>query len=370
MADAAMQKDGGGGLPSWVPDAARHYLAHVTTGAPIRALARDAQVHASTILRQVRRLEAQRDDPLVDAALHDLARHIATRAGQIEEQDVTTGSASGQAAADRTGAPARVPPTEARILREGLRILRRLNEAQTVLAVARDMEMGVVVREMADGSPERLAVVACDIAQAMALKDWIACADPAARIIRYRITAAGRQELRRAIQSGPATPEEAPALFGNSTGAGDRTLRHMRSLLGDSPVTALARRRMRNGEPYLSRVLVTTGERLREDFELSQSGPRPALDFERFLTLARETPAGLPAGAAEARARLVAALTALGPGLGDAALRCCCFLEGLETVEEQMGWSARSGKVVLRIALDHLQRHYEQAHGRFAPPIG
>lgn len=368
MADAAMRKDGGGGIPAWVPDAARHYLAHVTTGAPIRALARDAQVHASTILRQVRRLEAQRDDPLVDAALHDLARHIAPRAGQTEERDVTTGSASGCATATGGVEPVRIPPSETRILREGLRILRRLNEAQTVLAVARDMEMAVVVREAADGAPERLAVVARDIAQAMALKDWIACADPAARIIRYRITAAGRQELRRAAR--PDMAQDTPARHAHAPGDGDRTLRHMRSLLGESPVSALARRRMRNGEPYLSRALVIAAERLREDFELSQSGPRPALDLDRFIALARETPASLPGGAAEARARLVAALTSLGPGLADAALRCCCFLEGLERVEDRMGWSARSGKVVLRIALGHLQRHYEQAHGRFAPPIG
>ena len=47
------------------------------------------------------------------------------------------------------------------------------------------------------------------------------------------------------------------------------------------------------------------------------------------------------------------------PGLGDVALRCCCRLEGLEAVEQTMGWSARSGKIVLRIALQRLARHYD-----------
>ena len=57
--------------------------------------------------------------------------------------------------------------------------------------------------------------------------------------------------------------------------------------------------------------------------------------------------------------RVGAALRNLGPGLGDVALRVCCFLEGLETAEKRMGWSARSGKVVLRIALQRLKRHYD-----------
>jgi len=49
----------------------------------------------------------------------------------------------------------------------------------------------------------------------------------------------------------------------------------------------------------------------------------------------------------------------LGPGLGDVVLRVCCQLEGLEVVEKRMGWAARSGKIVLRIGLQRLARHFE-----------
>ena len=62
------------------------------------------------------------------------------------------------------------------------------------------------------------------------------------------------------------------------------------------------------------------------------------------------------------------ALYNLGPGLGDVVLRTCCNLEGLEAAERRMGWAARSGKVVLRIALERHKRHYADvygAHGRF-----
>lgn len=56
-------------IPDWLPDVAVTYLAHTSAGMPIRALARVKGCHASTVLRQVRRVEAWRDDPLVDEAL-------------------------------------------------------------------------------------------------------------------------------------------------------------------------------------------------------------------------------------------------------------------------------------------------------------
>ena len=39
-----------------------------------------------------------------------------------------------------------------------------------------------------------------------------------------------------------------------------------------------------------------------------------------------------------------------------------CYLEGLETTEQKLGWAARSGKIVLRIALQRLRRHYDGLH--------
>ena len=142
----------------------------------------------------------------------------------------------------------------------------------------------------------------------------------------------------------------------------------------ESPLAMLARRRDRDGKPFLSAELVAAGERLREDFELAQMGPRVTQNWDRFLSGgARGTFAGdggLAEGPKAARDRVTAALGDLGPGLGDVALRCCCFLEGMETTERRMGWSARSGKIVLRIALQRLRRHYDDTENGWSPMIG
>ena len=63
-------------------------------------------------------------------------------------------------------------------------------------------------------------------------------------------------------------------------------------------------------------------------------------------------------------------MEALGPGLSDIVFRVCCFLEGLETAEKRLGWSARSGKVVLKIALERLAAHYRIAPAEPARKAG
>lgn len=135
--------------------------------------------------------------------------------------------------------------------------------------------------------------------------------------------------------------------------------------LGESPLGWLARRKNAEGRAFLTQREVEAGERLRADFERAELGPNVTQDWRRFLTpggtgkpvSAQER--GVEGGAQAARDRVMDALADLGPGLSDAALRTCCFLEGLETVEAKMSWSARSGKIVLKIALQRLAEHYE-----------
>ena len=355
-------------LPPWLPVSVRHYLDHTAAGTSLRALARREGVSASTVLRQVRQCETRRDDPLVDAAFESL-RHavLATEGG------------SSQTPEDRMTAQSRhdpLPQDAAALAAEARRVLRRLAEPEAFLAVSSDLERAVVLRGQPDGKQSRLCVLERAVAQAFALKDWIVC-DQQGRIAVYRITAAGRAALRRLLSEDEMRAggvREAQFIYagqhrdmvdGPYDPADGRRLRHNAA---ESPVCALGRKLDRDGKPYLSGDLVRVAERLREDFELAQMGPRVAQNWERFLTGVDR--GGLASGTAAAegprgaRDRVAEALRDLGPGLGDVALRVCCFLEGIETTERRLGWAARSGKIVLRIALQRLKRHYDEGGAR------
>jgi hypothetical protein len=171
-------------------------------------------------------------------------------------------------------------------------------------------------------------------------------------------------------QAGFASGRDADAALAEADR--DPRARKGRFMLAESPLTSLGRRRDKEGQPFLSDVLVAAGERLREDFELAQLEADTTHNWDQFLASGGDADEADPAngGAAAARARMQAALRDLGPGLGDVALRCCCYLEGLETTEKSLGWSARSGKIVLRIALQRLRRHYEELSAKGGDLVG
>lgn len=363
------------GLPAWLPDYARLYLRHVEEGVPIRQLARAEGCHASTVLRRVRRVETCRDDPLVDEALARLGQLAAGDAFDPVDMAVSPEKDPPMTAPIR---PNPLCADEEEILREGRRVLRRLAEPGALLIVAVDMDKAVVLR-----GTVRTAVVAREMAQAFALKDWIQIVHEK-RVTSYEISVAGRAALKRMLDEEAAARGDASA--GNAFGDQHRDYaaremeepdgrrRRMRANLAESPLGVLARRKDRDGKPFLSAELVAAGERLREDFELAQMGPRVAQNWERFMTggaRGQYSPERTMGGGSErARERVAMALRDLGPGLGDMVLRCCCFLEGLEAAEKRMGWSARSGKIVLRIALERLKRHYDETYGGASPLIG
>lgn len=349
-----------------VPEQVATYLAHTAGRVPIRALARAKGCHASTILRQIRRMEQKRDDPMFDEAVN--------AADQLIIMKNTQPVSSEELAAMVANAARCLEETSELINREARRILRRLCEKDAFLAVANGMEKAIVMRETVPGRQTRTAVVDREVAHKFVLLDWITCLS-AGKIAKYNITQVGRAALKRLLEEDraarskklgfaeAATPFQAQHQeFGErkipaSDGKGAQVVRLN---LAESPLLVLGRRKDRAGVPYLSPDLIEAGERLRESFELAQMGPRVTQNWERFLTTGGSSsgPRGPSEGPQAAREQVAKAMTVLGPGLSDVAMRVCCFLEGLEAAERRLGWSARSGKVVLKIALQRLALHY------------
>jgi hypothetical protein len=240
---------------------------------------------------------------------------------------------------------------DGKIEREARRILRRLCEKGAFLAVAPNMEKAVVLREVVPGKQNRIAVVEREIAHAFALKDWIGC-DRSGKIAVYTITAVGRAALKRLLteerqtrgpQAGFAEAQSpfqeqhkfyAERVVMADDGSGEQRLRFN---LAESPLTVLGRKRDKDGVAYLTPDLIEAGERLREDFELAQMGPRITQNWERLMAggagrdLLTAGSRGPAEGPSDARTRVAKAMEALGPGLSDIVFRVCCFLEGLET---------------------------------------
>lgn len=358
-------------VSGFVPEAIQDYLAHTGGGVSIRDLARQSACHASTILRRIRRVEQQRDDPLVDAALRRLEAGLPSKALRRQgSMDLNTEAM--QMMHDKTLSPAALKTFE----KEAMRVLRRLCETGAVLAIAQDMDMAVVVREMGEGATTRTAVVSQDVAQSIALRGWIETVVEG-RILRYTITPKGREAVLDLIArhtDGGTSQElaEAPSRFDPAPGVlvPDALARKIRYNLAESPLAALARRRDKRGEAFLGDDLVRSGERLREDYELAQMDLQATEDWASLVSESSTPEDGPSFGPEAAKVRVVAALRDLGPGLSDVALRCCCHLEGLESTEKKMGWSARSGKIVLRIALQRLKRHYDENLTQDAQMIG
>jgi len=116
-----------------------------------------------------------------------------------------------------------------------------------------------------------------------------------------------------------------------------------------------------------------SAERLRADFTRAQLMPRTTSTWLNPMVSARR---GGGAGWADtltetivaSRQRVPQALDSVGPEFPGLSIDVCCFLKVLEDIERDRAWPARSGKVVLQLALDRLARHYGYASQTRGPP--
>lgn len=104
------------------------------------------------------------------------------------------------------------------------------------------------------------------------------------------------------------------------------------------------------------------GEQLRGDWERAQLAPSVTMRWD--AARADRRPGSAEGRVAATQAQLAAkrrfelAVEAVGPGLTDILWRTVCAGEGMRDAESALGWPARSGKLVLTLALDRLADHY------------
>lgn len=123
--------------------------------------------------------------------------------------------------------------------------------------------------------------------------------------------------------------------------------------LAESPLSWL------HARGHLDDRLFDAGERLRADYERAQLAPSVTMRWDP-VRVKTTGDAGLTPGEKQiaAKDRFDRALAAAGKGLGDVLWRVVCAGEALPDAERALAWPARSGKLVLRLALDRVADFY------------
>lgn len=174
----------------------------------------------------------------------------------------------------------------------------------------------------------------------------------------------GRARLRRLMTSGAEGHAGQHREMGESPVRTQEGWQRLAVNCAESPLVALSRRRTASGEPFLSAGELRAGERLRRDYGKGMIMARMGVDWSSAGAGAGGRRDGNAAAeltdmALAARQRVDRAILAVGPELAGVLIDVCCFLKGLERVERERGWPARSAKIVLKSALAALFRHYE-----------
>ena len=124
--------------------------------------------------------------------------------------------------------------------------------------------------------------------------------------------------------------------------------------LAESPLSWL------HARGHLTDAQFAAGECLRRDFERAQLAPSVTMRWDPVRVQGGGGEPSLSASERQiaARQRFDGAVNAAGPGLSDILWRVVCAGEGLPDAERALGWPVRSGKLVLRLALDRVAGFY------------
>lgn len=141
---------------------------------------------------------------------------------------------------------------------------------------------------------------------------------------------------------------------GPSSNAAVRGRRSVTVNLAESPLAWL------HARGHLSDAQFAAGECLRRDYERAQLSTGVTMRWDPVRVKGGGSDAGLTETERQiaARQRFDGAISAAGPDLSDILWRVVCAGESLPHAERALAWPVRSGKLVLRIALDRVAGHY------------
>ena len=179
----------------------------------------------------------------------------------------------------------------------------------------------------------------------------------------YALTPAGQARARREATPGPETFQRQHRDVATLADPADAGVA-ISVNIGESPLLWLYRR----GNGLIGEAEFAAGERLRADMTLAQTLPRLTADLERPASSGFA--GALDPGEARLAAaqRVTATLQAVGPEFSGVLVDVCGFLKGLEEVERERGWPARSAKLVLSLALAALARQYGLSNAAVGAP--
>lgn len=104
------------------------------------------------------------------------------------------------------------------------------------------------------------------------------------------------------------------------------------------------------------------GEKLRYDWERASLSPNITMRWDAAPSVSNRWPSTDRLTMTElqiaSKQRFDQALSSIGKDLCDISWRVICGGEGVPTAERNLGWPVRSGKLVLKIALDRLADFY------------
>lgn len=149
---------------------------------------------------------------------------------------------------------------------------------------------------------------------------------------------------------------ETRALTSEGPVQGGKVRRRGRSVtvnVSESPLSWL------HAHGHLDDRLFAAGEQLRGDYERAQLSANVTMSWD-LVRIKGGAGQGLNPSERQiaAKQRFDGALTAAGRGLQDILWRVVCAGEAVSSAEKALEWPARSGKLVLKLALDRIADFY------------